>query len=94
MRVTVRPITGTPRRPPDNRRRGDLDHRIDIKDGYEINEFVKEFNVMAQKLGDRARRDETHEQEAYRAFRCRRPDAGLHLTVIFTRALTRRCTAP
>lgn len=52
MRVTVRPITEL-QKAARVIGEGNLEHRITIKDGYEINELVKEFNVMAQKLGDR-----------------------------------------
>lgn len=52
MRVSIRPITEL-QKAAKIIGAGNLDHRITIKDGYEINELVKEFNVMAQKLGDR-----------------------------------------
>jgi len=52
MRVTVRPITEL-RKAAKIIGEGNLDHRITVKDGFEINELVREFNFMAQKLGDR-----------------------------------------
>lgn len=52
MRVTVRPITEL-QKAARIIGEGNLEHRITLKDGYEINELVSEFNVMAQKLGER-----------------------------------------
>ena len=52
MRVSVRPITEL-QKAAKIIGAGNLEHRITLKDGYEINELVREFNFMAQKLGDR-----------------------------------------
>ena len=52
MRVSIRPITEL-QKAAKIIGAGNLEHRITLKDGYEINELVKEFNFMAQKLGDR-----------------------------------------